>query len=125
MYIFQYILLPQDMAEKAVPGARVRVPFGHRLLDGFVWQRGHSSDVDPGALKYIKTVQTHGALLDAAMRRDIELIAEHFARGGAAARRFRRQPSGENPPPCAMGRWADEDGCRTNRQDSSSIHRCR
>lgn len=74
---FDY-LVPQDMAEKAVPGARVRVPFGHRLLDGFVWQRGHSSDVDPGALKYIKTVQTHGALLDAAMRRDIELIAEHF-----------------------------------------------
>lgn len=79
---FDY-LVPQNLSEKAVPGARVRVPFGPRLVDGFVWGRGHSSDIDPSALKYIKAVQTRGPLLDDAMRRDIELVARHF--GGTVA----------------------------------------
>lgn len=79
---FDY-LVPQSMAQKAVPGARVRVPFGRQYLNGFIWGRGHSSDVEPSALKYLKAVQTNGALLDAPMRRDIEQIAAHF--GGTVA----------------------------------------
>lgn len=51
---FDY-LVPADLADDAVPGARVRVRFAGRLVDGYVLRRLPASD-HPGRLGYLERV---------------------------------------------------------------------
>lgn len=79
---FDY-LVEEKFSEEAVPGVRVRVRFGNKLLDGFVWERAESSETDPDLLKYIERVVSPLVLIDAEMRRDLDRISALF--GGTRA----------------------------------------
>lgn len=79
---FDY-LVEERFSQEAVPGVRVRVRFGGKLLDGFVWERTQTSDTDPSLLKYIERVVSPLVLINAEMRRDIDRVAAIF--GGTRA----------------------------------------
>lgn len=79
---FDYLVSEKYDAD-ARPGVRVRVPFGGQTLDGFIWSRGHSTDVQPSSLRFIKSVLSPQPVLNAVMRHDLECIADHF--GGTVA----------------------------------------
>ncbi|KWX10389.1 hypothetical protein TR74_03885, partial [Carbonactinospora thermoautotrophica] len=51
---FDY-LVPEGMAEQAVPGARVRVRFAGQLVDGFILERAAESE-HPGRLSPLQRV---------------------------------------------------------------------
>ncbi|HSN43421.1 MAG TPA: primosomal protein N', partial [Propionibacteriaceae bacterium] len=54
--------VPEEMDAEAVPGARVRVRFSGRLLDGFVVQRTATTEVTSGMLPLAKVVSSEPVL---------------------------------------------------------------
>lgn len=79
---FDY-LVPENQSEVAIPGVRVRVRFGQRLVDGFIWERVDHSDTVPERLKFIERVVSPVVLLSDEYRQHIEDIAHLF--GGTIA----------------------------------------
>ena len=79
---FDY-LIDERQSEAAQPGVRVRVRFGHRLVDGFIWSRSAHSDTPSSLLKYLERVVSNRVVLSERMREDITLIADAF--GGTRA----------------------------------------
>jgi primosomal protein N' (replication factor Y) len=79
---FDY-LVEEKFSETAVPGVRVRVRFGGKLLDGFIWERAATSTTDASLLRYIERVISPIVMINAQMRADIERIADIF--GGTRA----------------------------------------
>lgn len=79
---FSY-LVPARLSGTAVPGARVKVPFGARTVEGFVWSREKAPENAEYALRPIGSVICPLRLLDYAQRRDMDAIARFF--GGTTA----------------------------------------
>lgn len=79
---FDY-LVDQHQDEDAQPGVRVRVRFGHQLVDGFIWKRTDTSDTPTSSLRFLERVVSPVVVLDEAMRGDIEAIADTY--GGTPA----------------------------------------
>lgn len=80
--LFDYVI-PEKFSETAVPGALIRARFGYQHCTGVVWERADSSDAPRSALKTIERVLGGGVHVGAAMRADIDGIAEYF--GGSRA----------------------------------------
>ena len=80
--LFDY-LVEERLSDDAQPGVRVRVRFGGRLVDGFVWERVADSNADKASLRYIERVVSPIVELDGQMRRDVTRIADYF--GGTRA----------------------------------------
>lgn len=79
---FDY-LVDEKQSDAARPGVRVRVRFGRRLLDGFIWQRADSSDTPSSSLRFLERVVSPRVVLSERMRDDVALIADAF--GGTRA----------------------------------------
>lgn len=79
---FDY-LVDERFSEDAVPGMLVRVRFGGRLLNGFIWERVDSSPTAASALRYIERVLGTQPLIPHFLRDDITAIAQAF--GGTRA----------------------------------------
>ncbi|PJM76007.1 primosomal protein N' [Bifidobacterium simiarum] len=79
---FDY-LVDERSSKDAQPGVRVRVRFGHKLLDGFVWQRADRSDTPSSSLRFLERVISPRVVLSEQMRRDVTRIADTF--GGTVA----------------------------------------
>ncbi|PJM72785.1 primosome assembly protein PriA [Bifidobacterium primatium] len=79
---FDY-LVEEKQSEAAQPGVRVRVRFGGKLLDGFIWQRADGSDTPTSSLRFLERVVSPRIILSEQMREDITRIAEAF--GGTRA----------------------------------------
>ncbi|MBW3087130.1 primosomal protein N' [Bifidobacterium sp. 82T24] len=79
---FDY-LVDEKQSDVAQPGVRVRVRFGHKLLDGFIWERADSSDTPSSSLRFIERVASPRIILSPRMRDDITRIADAF--GGTRA----------------------------------------
>ncbi|MBT1160976.1 primosomal protein N' [Bifidobacterium sp. SO1] len=79
---FDY-LIEESQSEAAQPGVMVRVRFGGQRLDGIIWNRAAHSETPSSSLRYLERVLTPSALVSAAMRRDITLIADAY--GGTRA----------------------------------------
>src|SRR6185369_207714 len=74
---FDY-LVPASMAADAVPGARVRVRFAGRLVDGFVLERLERSDHD-GRLAPLAKVTSPEPVLSAPVARLARAVADRYA----------------------------------------------
>jgi len=74
---FDY-LVPASMAADAVPGARVRVRFAGRLVDGFVLERLDRSDHD-GRLAPLARVTSPEPVLSAPVARLARAVADRYA----------------------------------------------
>ncbi|KFI52781.1 primosome assembly protein PriA [Bifidobacterium biavatii DSM 23969] len=79
---FDY-LVDEKQSEQALPGTMVRVRFGGQRVSGIIWNRTDSSDTPESSMRYIERVLTPEPLVSAAMRRDVELIADAY--GGTRA----------------------------------------
>jgi primosomal protein N' (replication factor Y) (superfamily II helicase) len=69
---------PASSATPAVPGARVRVPFGRQRLVGVIMETSDSSDVPPSRLKPILEVLDPVPVLDAAGLKLLQWAAEYY-----------------------------------------------
>lgn len=74
---FDY-LIDSDADEKAVPGARVRVRFGGRRVDGFLLERVETSD-HPGKLGWIERVVSPEPVLSPQLAALARAVAERYA----------------------------------------------
>ena len=74
---FDY-LVPEAMDAEAVPGARVRVRFAGRLLDGFIVERASSTEV-AGRLSPLEKVISSEPVLTSAQVTLIRAVADHYA----------------------------------------------
>lgn len=74
---FDYAV-PADMSDSAVPGTRVKVPFGGQVLTGYVYERTDYTD-HAGRLARIKTVVSHGRLLDPHTFELARIVANYYA----------------------------------------------
>ncbi len=74
---FDY-LVPVTMAETAVPGARVKVRFAGRDVDGFVLERAEASD-HQGRLSPLRRVVSAEPVLSAAIARLTASVAARYA----------------------------------------------
>lgn len=74
---FDY-LVPEDLADRAVPGARVSVRFAGRLVAGFVVERVSASDHD-GALAPLRRVVSPVPVLTPEILAVARRVAEHYA----------------------------------------------
>jgi primosomal protein N' (replication factor Y) len=74
---FDYAV-PASMAETAVPGARVKVRFAGKSLDGFVLERAEASD-HPGALAPVQRVVSPEPVLHASVAALACALAERYA----------------------------------------------
>jgi primosomal protein N' (replication factor Y) len=74
---FDYAV-PASMAETAVPGARVKVRFAGKSLDGFVLERAEASD-HPGALAPVQRVVSPEPVLHASVAALAGALAERYA----------------------------------------------
>lgn len=79
---FDY-LVDDRQDEDALPGVRVRVRFGHKLLDGFIWERASDSDTPTASLRFLERVVSPRVVLSKQMRQDITRVADAF--GGTRA----------------------------------------
>ncbi|PLS30045.1 primosome assembly protein PriA [Bifidobacterium margollesii] len=79
---FDY-LVDEKSSEAAQPGVRVRVRFGHKLLDGFIWERAEHSDTPSSSLRFLERVISPRVVLSKRMREDVTRIADMF--GGTVA----------------------------------------
>jgi primosomal protein N' (replication factor Y) len=63
--LFTY-LLPEPLREGAIPGRRVRVPFGRRSMEGYLvaTRATPPEGVEPGKLKEVQALLDEGPLLD-------------------------------------------------------------
>jgi primosomal protein N' (replication factor Y) (superfamily II helicase) len=74
---FDY-LVPERLAEAAVPGCRVRVRFAGQLVDGFVLERVATSDHD-GRLAYLERVTSPEPVLTPELATLAREIADRYA----------------------------------------------
>lgn len=73
--------IPPTMADTLEPGMAVSVPFGRRVVTGFVWSRG--VETVSVSLKPIRAQLSTRVLINGQMRRDVEEIARWY--GGTRA----------------------------------------
>lgn len=83
---FDYLIEEKDSIA-AVPGVRVRVRFGGKLRDGFIWERVAESATDDSLLKYIERVVSPLVAVNTQLRKDIDHLAAIF--GGTRANLLR------------------------------------
>ncbi|MDX6743124.1 primosomal protein N' [Actinocorallia sp. A-T 12471] len=115
--VFDY-LVPARLAERAVPGCRVRVRFHGKLMDGFLLERVASSDHE-GRLVFLERVVSEEPVLTpeiAALAREVaDRYAGTFAdvvrlavppRHARAEKRAPSAPAPLPPPPDDPGPWA-------------------
>ncbi|ORV49907.1 primosome assembly protein PriA [Mycolicibacter engbaekii] len=74
---FDYLVTPEQSAE-ARPGARVRVRFHGRLVDGFIWERRADTD-HVGRLGRLERVVSAEPVLTGEVRRLVEAVAARYA----------------------------------------------
>lgn len=109
---FDY-LVDQAQDSQALPGVRVRVRFGHQLLDGIIWKRQEHSDTPTASLRFLERVISPVIVADEAMRGDIEAIADAY--GGTPANIIRLAI----PPRVArVDTWLAERAERTQRHNT-------
>ncbi|WP_017591156.1 primosomal protein N' family DNA-binding protein [Nocardiopsis potens] len=75
--LFDY-RVPEEMADDAVPGCRVRVPFHGQALSGFLIERAESSDYT-GTLAYLTGVVSAEPVLTAEIRGLARAVADRYA----------------------------------------------
>ena len=73
--------IPPALADTLEPGMAVSVPFGRRVVTGFVWSRG--VETVSVSLKPIRAQLSTRVLINGQMRRDVEEIARLY--GGTRA----------------------------------------
>jgi primosomal protein N' (replication factor Y) len=111
---FEY-LVPESMAETAVPGARVKVRFAGQDLDGFVVRRAATADHE-GRLTSLRRVVSSESVLTPALLRVCREVAAHYAgslgdvlrlavppRHAAAERALALEPPTPDPLPTPTG----------------------
>lgn len=76
-HTFDY-LVPGPLADRAVPGARVKVSFGPQLLTGYILARTDKSD-HPGRLAPLKDVVSHGSVVAPQTFELCGLVANYYA----------------------------------------------
>lgn len=74
--VFDYEV-PEKLDQDAVPGARVRVRFAGRLVDGFVLERGTESDVE--SLAPLQAAISAEPVLTPEIARLVRRVADHYA----------------------------------------------
>lgn len=74
---FDYLVAPEQ-SDDAQPGARVRVRFHGRLVDGFILERRHDTD-HPGKLGWLDRVVSPEPVLTTEVRRLVEAVAARYA----------------------------------------------
>lgn len=79
---FDYLIDERQDADVR-PGVRVRVRFGHKLIDGFIWERASTSDTPTSSLRFLERVVSPRVVLSGQMRQDITRVADAF--GGTRA----------------------------------------
>ncbi|MDA2807666.1 primosomal protein N' [Nocardiopsis suaedae] len=75
--LFDY-QVPADMADDAVPGCRVRVPFHGQVLSGFLIERAAASDFT-GRLSYLSAVVSPEPVLTPEIRDLARAVADRYA----------------------------------------------
>jgi primosomal protein N' (replication factor Y) len=70
--------VPADMADDAVPGCRVRVPFHGQLLSGYLLERAATSDFT-GRLAYLHQVVSPEPVVTAEIRGLARAVADRYA----------------------------------------------
>ncbi|WP_418968841.1 hypothetical protein [Alloscardovia omnicolens] len=80
--LFDYII-PEKFSDTAQPGTLIRARFGHQRCTGIIWERVSTSSAPLSALKPLERVLGSGVHVGAAMRADIEALAQYF--GGSRA----------------------------------------
>ena len=113
---FDY-LVPERLADSAVPGCRVRVRFAGQLVDGFVLARADASD-HPGRLSYLDRVVSPEPVLTPEIAGLARAIADRYAGTLADVLRLAipprhagteakpSPPAGSLPPRPGLGSWA-------------------
>ncbi len=113
---FDY-LVPERLADSAVPGCRVRVRFAGQLVDGFVLARADASD-HPGRLSYLDRVVSPEPVLTPEIAGLARAIADRYAGTLADVLRLAipprhagteakpSPPAGGLPPRPDLGSWA-------------------
>ena len=81
---FDYIV-PEAEQDTALPGCRVIVPFGRRLLDGIVVARKESSDIPPEKLKEIQQTTEVGILFPEELLNFTRWISNYYFCGWGEA----------------------------------------
>lgn len=76
-HTFDY-LVPENLSAGAVPGARVKVPFGGQTLNGYVFSREPRS-THPGRLARIKAVVSHLPVVHEQTFELCALVAHYYA----------------------------------------------
>jgi primosomal protein N' (replication factor Y) (superfamily II helicase) len=74
---FDY-LVPDDLAEAAGPGCRVRVRFAGRLVDGFLLERAGDSDHE-GRLAFLERVVSREPVLSPEIAQLARVVADRYA----------------------------------------------
>ncbi len=74
---FDYLVAPEQSGD-ARPGARVRVRFHGRLVDGFIWERRTDTD-HVGRLGRLERVVSAEPVLTGEVRRLVEAVAARYA----------------------------------------------
>lgn len=113
--------VPEPMSAAAVPGARVRVRFAGRLVDGWVLDRAARTDHE-GRLQRLARVVSPEPALTADVLALAWAVADRYAGSlvdvlraavpprHARAERHRREPGAPPAPPGSPGPWADYAG---------------
>lgn len=70
--------VPADLDEAAVPGCRVKVPFHHRLLGGFIAERAERSEFS-GRLAYLDSVVSSEPVLTPEILALARAVADRYA----------------------------------------------
>ena len=93
---FDY-LVPDDLAEAAQPGARVKVRFAGKDLDGFVLERLESSDHEGKLARIRKVVSAEQVLTPEERSRLVERLQPLVESGGGVWRLATAYLSGRKP----------------------------
>ncbi|HEX6074060.1 MAG TPA: primosomal protein N' [Micromonosporaceae bacterium] len=100
--LFDY-LVPEQLAQAANPGVRVRIRFAGQLVDGFLLERAERSE-HSGRLSYLERVASPESVLTAEVARLAQAVAERYAGTVADVLRLAVPPrharvEAEPPPP--------------------------
>ncbi|WP_131787118.1 primosomal protein N' [Protofrankia symbiont of Coriaria ruscifolia] len=109
---FDY-LVPQQWAEDAVPGARVRVRFAGRLLDGFILERCERSDHE-GRLAFLNRVVSGEPVLAPEIAQLARAVADRYAGTVADVLRLAVPPRHARVEKELMAGSAGANGCGTD-----------
>ncbi|WP_018657335.1 primosomal protein N' [Actinomadura flavalba] len=109
---FDY-LVPAELADKAVPGCRVRVRFARQLVDGFVLERVAESAFD-GRLEYLERVTSPEPVLAPEIAALAREVADRYAGTLADVLRLAIPPrharaEAEEPPEAVQAPEAPDD----------------